>query len=69
MSFMGPTMLEIGVCGVVWVAIDSILTFLTFWVKQAIVDCILRAVVVMEGAGEFNGVMDGVGNKKNGEIL
>ena len=61
---MGPTVLETRVCEVVWVAIDSISTFSTFWVKSAIVDRISRAVVVMEGAGEFNWVTDGVGNEK-----
>ena len=63
-SFVSPMMLETGICGVVWVGIDSISPFSTFWVKPANVDHVSRAVMVMEGAGEFDGKMDSVGDKK-----
>ena len=59
-----PTMLEIGVLGVVLVEIDEISIFSSFGVKLAIVDHIYGAVIVVDGAGEFEEVMDGIGEEK-----
>ena len=63
-SFTGPTMLETGFCGVVWVAIDSFSTFSTFWVKLAIVGHVSRTVTALDNANKYEEVADGVNEKQ-----
>jgi hypothetical protein len=69
------TVLGARVRGVVLVELGDFLTFLTFscfWVKLAIVDRFLKAVMVVEGAVEFKEVKDGVSEVKTvilGKIL
>ena len=59
-----PTMLEIGVSGVVLVEIDEISSFSSFGVKLVVIDHISGAVMVAEGVDVSEEVTDSVGEEK-----
>jgi hypothetical protein len=63
-SFVSLTTLEADVLGVGWVGMVNFSTFWCFWVKSAIVNCVLRAAMMVDGVDEFETVANAVGDEK-----